>query len=201
MSAQDTADIAPLSKEFMDVIVGLAKLINVRSLSLPFRDFALWKGLIEVQSGRAQVANNWPFLEMALIATGGPIPGVHDTTCRKDLEWGGEVSVHSGDEVHPADVFAWDNCGGLDPTAAQAAENLSHAVFGTWYKGRNSYCRYFVTRATDIGEIAETARTEVDGWVIYQALNPTYIDAFRLRSRRDGSPEAALMARPTVQAM
>ena len=161
------AGVNELPNQLVKAIVGLAKLSHVKSFSLPFKDFTLWRGLIAAQIRRATEAHEWPYLAMPLIATGGPIPGIHDSLCRKDLEWGGEIRIASDDTTCPADVFSWPGGGGPDLEHAEKAATLSAAVFDPWHKKRHSYCKYFLTRSTNMGAITGTTKTTLGDWVLY----------------------------------
>lgn len=172
----DHLGIRDVPDELVAALLRLASLDHVYSFSLPFLDHTLWKGLLEAQVKRARSVNLRPVLAMTLIATAGQVPGVKYGDCRLDVELGGELHVSTNDDLHAADVFAYEDGSGLDPDHAKLADNLSHAVFANWYRERSNFCKHFLTRDKNCGEIKCATRREIGDWVLYSADNPHYLD-------------------------
>jgi hypothetical protein len=49
-----TSDLPPLTPELKDIILGLARQPDIRSVSCPFPDYDLWYALIEEQIRRSR---------------------------------------------------------------------------------------------------------------------------------------------------
>lgn len=171
--------IRDIPDDLVGAILRLADLGHVYSFSLPFQDFSLWKGLVAAQVKRSLAIGRKPYQVMTLIATAGSIPGFDDGPCRADNVSDSGVFVSSDDSLHPGNVFAYEGGGGLDREHAQSADNLSHAVFASWYRERNNFCKYFLTRDKDCGAIEGATRQEIGDWVLYSAVDPYYADALK----------------------
>lgn len=178
--ASQSQGIRDIPDDLVTALLRLASLDHVYSFSLPFRDHTLWKGLLAAQVERAKSVNRRPILAMTLVATGGPVPGVKHGACRLDVEFGCELHVSANDDLHAADVFAYEDGSGLDPDHAKLADNLSHAVFANWYRERSNFCKHFLTRDKNCGEIKGATRREIGDWVLYSAVNPYYLDDLRV---------------------
>lgn len=173
--------MSPLPDGLIQRLVALAEQDSIRSFSLPFHDVELWKGLLAAQVKRSQVLGVPPVQAMPLIATGGPIPGLRDYEFRGDLDMGGEIYLPKGDSTEPADVFAYPGAHGIDAEHAGKSTNLSEAVFHPYYRERSNFCKCFVSCETETGEISGSRRTVIEGWSLYEAIDPNYIDALRIR--------------------
>jgi hypothetical protein len=163
-------------------LVAFAGQDYINSFSLPFQDAELWKGLVEAQVRRAQALGVTPVQVMRLIATGGPIAGLRDEEFRGDLAMGGEIFLRLDRYDVPADVFAFEDAQGLDAEHAGQSANLSEAVFHPFYKERGGFCKCFVCMGEDSGEISGTRRTVIDGWSLYEATDPNYIESMRTKT-------------------
>ncbi len=163
-------------------IVALSKTAWVRSVSLPLKDAAFWNELLAVQRRRAADTNSQPEMAMPLIATGGPVPGIHDANGRMLDGQSGYIFCVLDDSTAPADIFAWPNGAGIAIERASIAENLSQAVFDPCYQERSSYCKYFIAPGVESPEVKGTFQTHFANWTLYSASDPSYLE--RLRSSK-----------------
>ena len=178
----DGADaILKISPKVVDVILRLANSEHVSSLSLPFQNSDLWRELIAIQVARSKSRNMSPRNAMPLIKSGGPIPGFLDDSHRMDLELGGSILVCHDDTIQPADVYVQMEGGGISAESACTAGNLSQAVFVLWYRERRNFCKFFLTRIKNAGEVAGCTREDLGDWVLYSSNDPNYIDGLRIK--------------------
>jgi len=170
----------PLSTELIEAILVLAETDIVRSLSLPFQDGVLWDELVKIQLRKAETRGVRPFYAFPLFRT-FCLPGqVGEDEPMFDPSWGGEVKVVLGDSFQPADMFAFPDGRGLSDETTASAENLSHGLFGTWYRERSNFLGYFITCDLNCGRVAGTTRTVYGDWVLYASIDANYAENLRL---------------------
>jgi hypothetical protein len=171
---------APIGSDLKDAILALAETSVVRSLSLPFQDGMLWDELVKIQLRKAEAKGVRPFYAFPLFRT-FCLPGqVGEDEPMIDRSWGGKVKVVLGDSFLPADVFAFPDGRGLSDETTASAANLSHALFGTWYRERSNFLGYFITCDLNCGSIAGTTRTVYGDWVLYSSIDTNYAENLRL---------------------
>lgn len=181
MRATATGIHAELPTALIDTIIELAGSSHVRSVSLPFKDLRLWTELMAIQVRRAAAAGVSPVMAMPLIASRGPVPGVHEADGKMCVGLAGYVLCISDDSIEPADLYARSNGAGVLPELAAVGENLSQAVFDPWYRQRSSYCKYFIAPYQEAPPVKGTVTRHFGEWVLYSALDPGYVE--KLRSR------------------
>lgn len=160
-----------ISDEVREKLLTLAEQDDVRSVSLPFKDYALWRGLIGIQRRKATASGLDPQKTFALIGPEGGIPWVNDGDYRADLAWGGFVYIPRDNGVQPADIYARPDLSGVDQDSANTCLNLSQAVFDPWYRERHSFCKYFLTQSKDDVVIRGTTKTKLGNWVLYSSVD------------------------------
>jgi hypothetical protein len=166
-----------LPESLLRQIVALSQTVWVRSVSLPFKDAALWNELLAVQRMRAADTNSRPEMAMPLIATDGPIPSIHDGDGRMLDGQSGSIFCVFDESTAPADIFAWPSGAGIPAERSSTAENLSQAVFDPWYQERSSYCKYFITPSAAVPVIKGTTQSHFGSWTLYSASDPNYVDS------------------------
>lgn len=150
------------------MILSLAAQDNVQSVSVPFQDYALWRGLVNVQRQRLNGSGCAPQDAFRLNGPDSGITWVNSFWYRADLHWGGEVHIpYEG--CCGGDVFVFPRGFGLDSKYAKIAPTLSAAVFGPNYWAYEKFCMYFLTKAVGLGEIESAHRKVFGDWVLYTA--------------------------------
>ena len=145
-----------LPAQVVDKVLELMQRDDIRSVSCPFNDYELWRGLVAEQVRRSKLSGLPPQDTFTLCGADG---GMSDMPFD---EWGGRVHL-------PYEGM----CGGdlvLLPLwrkffAEDAEENgrLSTAV---------RLCCYHLLTPRDFGELSFATRTPVGDWVLYQSKMP-----------------------------
>ena len=146
-----------LSPELLQTILQLALHTNVRSVSCPFDEPALWRALSEIQLRRADELGVAPQQALRL---SGPDSGL-DGIAPED--WAGEIHIpYEG--AAPGDLFIQPDWRELRLDADHADGSLTQVNGGT-------PC-HFLLAEKDFGELACATRRFVDGWVLYESKSP-----------------------------
>ncbi|MCX7092680.1 MAG: hypothetical protein NTY50_04425 [Methylobacter sp.] len=146
-----------LKKSLFDLICSLIKKENVRSVSCPFQDYALWRVLVEEQVRRSQRTGLSPQQAFCLSGPDSGLPHIEAEN------WGGKVHIpYEG--VVGGDLFIYPSWREFNPKKAEKNGSLKAAT------GDKS-CYYLLLEG-DYGEIDCAIRTVVDDWVLYESNFP-----------------------------
>lgn len=150
------------------LILQLAAQDNVRSVSLPFQDYLLWRGLLAIQQRRVTEDFLDPSEALKLNGPDSGIPWINNFWYRSDLQWGGEIHIpYEG--FCSGDIFVFPNGFGFDAEYAKIASTLSAAAFGPNWMAYEKSCKYFLTKAMGQGELLSASRMVIGDWVLYTA--------------------------------
>jgi len=157
MTAAQPKTETTLPEPLFRLILDLIRRDDVRSVSVPFDDLALWRELVAEQRRRADATGQPLQRAFGLF---GPESGLHGIPLD---EWGGEVTIpYEG--AFGADLFilpAWHRF--LSDKIKEGGK-LRYAVLKP--------CNRVIVRE-DHGEVACATRTEVgDGWWLYTWTAP-----------------------------
>jgi len=172
----------PLTDALRQAILELARQPDIRSISCPFDDFALWKGLLHEQVRRSKAMNLSPQEALRLagpdsgvpgIALGSPIVDDDDddffaevglTITAPSLQlWGGELHIpYEG--ASSGDLFILPEWHNAFPEWLSGPRAKLH-----WMVGKP--CNYLLTNR-DLGEHECATRTMVAGCFLYVSTAP-----------------------------
>lgn len=155
-----------LPEQVVGKVLELIQRDDVRSVSCPFGDPELWRGLVAEQVRRAKLSDLPPQDAFTLC---GPDGGM----CDIPFEWGGRIHLPyegmcGGDVVL---LPLWRKFFAED---AEETGRLSTAV---------RLCCYHLLTPRDFGELGFATRTPVGSWVLYQSKAP-YIPCDPLDRRK-----------------
>lgn len=150
----------PAPAAIRGLILELVKREDIRSVSCPFPDYELWRGLVAEQVKRAQ-ATGLPLQQAFCLC--GPDSGPGEATVE---DWGGEVHIpYEG--ACGGDLFiipGWFNF------ASEKIKEGGKLRWATWGRG----CNHVLVRG-DHGEVACATRTPIGEWTLYSSTEP-YVD-------------------------
>jgi hypothetical protein len=156
-----------LPHEVVDKVLELIRKDDVRSVSCPFNDPALWRGLVAEQVRRSMLTA-LPLQEAFTLC--GPDGGMSDIPF---AEWGGRLHL-------PYEGM----CGGdlvLLPLwrkfFLEEAEDTGRLSTAAWL------CCHYLLSPRDYGEVGFATRTPVGGWVLYESKAP-YVPCDPLDQRK-----------------
>lgn len=142
-----------LPPELFELILALARQDDVRSVSCPFTDPALWRALAKEQLRRAKAQGLAPRDALFLAGPEGGIPHV------QAADWGAAVHIpYEG--CCEADLFVQPSWFGIDQDAAHRGGSIRA---GLW----DRKCLYVLTHR-DYGRFAMESTQTVGGWCLYQ---------------------------------
>lgn len=191
----------PITDALRQAILELARKPGIRSISCPFDDFALWKGLLQEQVRRSKAMNLSPQEALRLagpdsgvpgIALGSPITDDDDfpsgaglTTTAPSLElWGGELHIPF-EGASGGDLFIlpeWHNA--FPERLSRPGARLHWMVMKP--------CNYLLTNR-DLGEHECATRTLVADCFLYTS-NAPHVDfnpSHHFRTPLNGSTPGA----------
>jgi hypothetical protein len=178
------------------LILSLATQDDIHSISCPFNDFDLWRGLLQEQVRRSQASGLAPQEALCLIGPSSGIRGVTPEILGDDEgvlppepdpvtgnyaphRWGGELHVpYEG--TTGADLFIVPDWHYLFPERLIPPNPKLHWV--TYGKK----CNYLLTNR-DLGELVCATRATYEDWVLYKShapymdCNPFHEHLFRTR--------------------
>lgn len=147
----------PVPPGLMEVLCALARHPGIRSMSLPFTDWTLWRLLVEVQVRRSLTEGCPPNDALHL---GG---AEADAWAEEAADWGGHIKgPHSPDLF---DVFVLPPWHGWFSDRAVPAQS---ARAGTSVHGPGKAGRVLIVDR-DLGEFATEDRIACEGWFVYRA--------------------------------
>ena len=157
-----------VDSELFELIMGLAKLPRVKSVSCPFEDVRLWRALVAEQVRRADLQGIVPELALELNGPDGGIPDISGSR-RMYLDWGGEIHIpYEG--TCPSTLLIqppwWD-------LTRSKFDQFSHPRHGSFITIGSTFCKYFVCRQLEIGDIPQVSRTVIGTWAVYSTLDVT----------------------------
>lgn len=147
----------PVPEGLQEVLCALARHPEIRSMSLPFTDWALWRALVEVQVRRSLSEGCSPNEALHL---GG---AEADAWAQEAADWGGEVKGPHSPEMF--DVFVLPLWHGWFRDRAVAAGS---ARVGSYVSGPGK-CKKVLIAHCDLGEFETEDRIACEGWFIYRA--------------------------------
>lgn len=168
----------PLTEPLKQAILELAGRAEIRSISCPFDDFDLWKGLLAEQVRRSKETGLPPQKALGLIGPDSGIPGVDDGVRPSEPDpatgshapdcWGGEVHIPFEGTIG-ADLFilpAWHRV--FPDSLARPDAKLP------WLVGKP--CNFLLTNR-NLGLFNCATRTLIAGCFLYASNGPhTAID-------------------------
>lgn len=152
--ATDPSDAAPAG--VAEVLCALACHPAIRSMSLPFTDYGLWRALVAAQVRRS-LSENLPPNE-ALHLGGAEA----DAWAQEAEDWGGEIKGPHRPDMF--DVFVLPTWHGWFRDRAVAAKS---ARAGSYVSGPGKCSKVLIVNH-DLGEFETEDRIECDGWFIYR---------------------------------
>lgn len=141
----------------MEVLCALARHPEIRSMSLPFTDWTLWRALVEVQVRRSLAEGCTPNEALHL---GGAEAGFWS---EEAADWGGHIKGPRSPDMF--DVFVLPPWHGWVRDRAVAAGS---ARVGSYVAGPGK-CKKVLIAHGDLGEFDTEDRIACDGWFIYRA--------------------------------
>lgn len=163
-STPTTTEAVPAA--VFELIIRLVKQPDVRSVSCPFQDFALWRELIAEQVRRSIALGVAPQEALRLNGPDSGIPFVCAGDYRPDLAWGGEVHIpYEG--ACDGDLFIQPKWFGFTFEETRADPPLRHPTDGNYIRVGSKLCKYLLTPWQTLGDIAAAERTAVGGWILY----------------------------------
>lgn len=175
----------PLTEPLKQAILELAGRAEIRSISCPFDDFELWRGLLTEQVRRSRELGLSPQKALSLIGPDSGIPGVDNgvlpfgpdpaTGNYAPDRWGGEV--HTPFEgTMGADLFILPKWHRVFPDSLSRPDAKLH-----WLVGKP--CNFLLTNR-DLGQFGCATRTEIAGCFLYTSTGPhTPCDPFAYKFR------------------
>lgn len=172
-----------LTDTLKQAILQLAAQPDIHSISCPFADFDLWKGLLTEQVKRSRITGKPPQKALCLIGPSCGIRGLTDEVLGDDEgvlppepdpvtgnyapdRWGGELHVPY-ENTTGADLFILPDWHNAFPERLELPNAKMH-----WMVGKP--CNYILTDR-DLGEFECATRTIVADWFLYKSTAP-YMD-------------------------
>lgn len=149
-------NVAPSPEAVRMAILELIRREDIRSVSCPFDDFALWRGLVEEQVRRAEVSG-LPLQKAFCLC--GPDSGLRNL----DVEdWGGEVHIpYEG--ACGSDLFI------VPPWHKFYADKVRNGGMLRWAVAKPS--NHILVRG-DFGELGCATRKAIGEWTLYSSTAP-----------------------------
>ena len=149
-------DTETISSMLFKAIAELAHREDVRSVSCPFGDAALWKALVDEQIRRA-TAENLPLQKAYCLC--GPERGLDHLPI---ADWGGYVHIpYEG--VCDGDLLILPSWRKFSPERMGDSGKLSYACAKA--------CNHIIVDQ-DYGELPQVIRCHLGGWTLYSSMNP-----------------------------
>lgn len=141
-----------LPADLFELLCATARREDVRSVSCPLQDYALWRSLVSEQVRRAQSAN---VAAQEALFLAGPDSGIPDVAAE---DWGGDIHIpYEG--ACEADLFVKPDWHGFDRYAAAEAGTARAGFFGKAH-------RCVLTRV-DLGIFDKDERVMCGEWYLY----------------------------------
>lgn len=152
----DAAGRDVLPAQVVEKVLELIQKDDVRSVSCPFNDYELWRGLVTEQVRRSKMSGLPPQDAFTLC---GPDGGMGRIPFE---EWGGRVHIpYEG--MCGGDLVLLPFWRKFFAEGAEKSGRLSTAVH---------LCCYHLLTPRDFGELSFATRTPVGNWVLYQSKVP-----------------------------
>lgn len=169
-----------LAEPLKQAILEMAWRAEIRSISCPFDDFDLWKGLLSEQARRSKATGLPPQEALCLIGPDSGVPGIADACFMPDDEENFEQADQTtaasalelrGGEIHipfegttGADLFILPEWHNAFPDVLSRPGAKLHCMV-------RKPCNYLLTNR-DLGEHGCAARTVVAGCFLYKSTGP-----------------------------
>lgn len=153
--ATSASDAAPPG--LAEVLCALARHPDIKSMSLPFTDYALWRALVATQVRRSLSENIPPNEALHL---GGAEAGAW---AQEAKDWGGEIQGPHRTDMFDVFVLPKWHAWFRDRAVAARSARAGSYVFGP------GKCSKVLIVSYDLGEFETEDRIACDGWFIYRA--------------------------------